>query len=153
MRSSRRCLPKERGLQSAGRRHCVQAAKEMDSKCSGLCPQEFESPRCRLQGWREAKENSWRLVALRQRKWEQKKCGSLEPSPRTTVKHEKSCGVLERQHPLWDSSPRSSDSKSDALSIRPRGPVLMGQAKLRNLCGTGRDPLWLKARKSSKTCL
>ena len=64
----------------------------------------------------------------------------------------KSCGVLERQHPLWDSSPRSSDWKSDALSIRPRGPVLMGQAKLRNLCGTGRDPLWLKARKSSKTC-
>ena len=28
----------------------------------------------------------------------------------------------------------------------------MGQAKLRNLCGMGRDPLWLKARKSSKTC-
>ena len=31
--------------------------------------------------------------------------------------------------------------------------MLMGQAKLTNLCGMGRDPLWLKARKSSKTCL
>ena len=63
MRSSRRCLPKERGLQSAGRRRCVRAAKEMDLKSIGLCRQGFESPRCRLQGWREAKENSWRLVA------------------------------------------------------------------------------------------
>ena len=34
----------------------------MDSKSIGLCPQGFESPRCRLQGWREATENSWRLV-------------------------------------------------------------------------------------------
>ena len=29
-------------------RHCVRAAKEMDSKSIGLCPQGFESPRCRL---------------------------------------------------------------------------------------------------------
>ena len=34
----------------------------MDSKSTGPCPQGFESPRCRLQGWREATENSWRLV-------------------------------------------------------------------------------------------
>ena len=27
---------------------CVRAAKEMDSKSIGLCPQGFESPRCRL---------------------------------------------------------------------------------------------------------
>ena len=50
------------GERSVGRRHCVRAAKEMDSKSIGLCPQGFESPRCRLQGWREATENSWRLV-------------------------------------------------------------------------------------------
>ena len=29
-------------------RHCVRAVKEMDSKSIGLCPQGFESPRCRL---------------------------------------------------------------------------------------------------------
>ena len=29
-------------------RHCVRAAKEMDSKSIGLRPQGFESPRCRL---------------------------------------------------------------------------------------------------------
>ena len=29
-------------------RQCVRAAKEMDSKSIGLCPQGFESPRCRL---------------------------------------------------------------------------------------------------------
>ena len=28
-------------------RHCVRAVKEMDSKSIGLCPQGFESPRCR----------------------------------------------------------------------------------------------------------
>ncbi len=38
-------------------RYCVRAVKEMDSKSIGLCPQGFESPRCRLaasclQGWR-----------------------------------------------------------------------------------------------------
>ena len=29
-------------------RHCVRVAKEMDSKSIGLCPQGFESPRCRM---------------------------------------------------------------------------------------------------------
>ena len=29
-------------------RQCVRAAKEMDSKSIGLCPQGFESPRCRF---------------------------------------------------------------------------------------------------------
>ena len=29
-------------------RHCVRVAKEMDSKSIGLCPQGFESPRCRF---------------------------------------------------------------------------------------------------------
>ena len=29
-------------------RHCVRAAKEMDSNSIGLCPQGFESPRCRF---------------------------------------------------------------------------------------------------------
>ena len=29
-------------------RHCVRAVKEMDSKSIGLCPQGFESPRCRM---------------------------------------------------------------------------------------------------------
>ena len=29
-------------------RHCVRAVKEMDSKSIGLCPQGFESPRCRI---------------------------------------------------------------------------------------------------------
>ena len=29
-------------------RHCVRAVKEMDSKSIGLCPQAFESPRCRF---------------------------------------------------------------------------------------------------------
>ena len=29
-------------------RQCVPAAKEMNSKSIGLCPQGFESPRCRL---------------------------------------------------------------------------------------------------------
>ena len=67
----------------------------MDSKSIGLCPQGFESPRCRLQGWREATENSWRLVggceallAPEEVAPEEtvssylgKKCGSLEPSP------------------------------------------------------------------------
>ena len=28
-------------------RHCVRVVKEMDSKSVGLCPQGFESPRCR----------------------------------------------------------------------------------------------------------
>ena len=32
-------------------RHCVRAVKEMDSKSIGLCPQGFESPRCRLTIW------------------------------------------------------------------------------------------------------
>ena len=101
----------------------------MDSKSIGLCPQGFESPRCRLQGWREATENSWRLVGGCEAllapeevapeetvsKWlvrvlsEEKKCGSLEPSPLNYCQTRKSCGVLERQHPLWDSSPQSSD--------------------------------------------
>ena len=31
-----------------GRRHCVRAAKELDSKSNGLCPQGLESPRCRI---------------------------------------------------------------------------------------------------------
>ena len=31
-----------------GSRQCVQAVKEMNSKSIGLCPQGFESPRCRL---------------------------------------------------------------------------------------------------------
>ncbi len=34
--------------QGASQRHCVRAVKEMDSKSIGLCPQGFESPRCRL---------------------------------------------------------------------------------------------------------
>ena len=34
-------------LQSHPARHCVRVAKEMDSKSIGLCPQGFESPRCR----------------------------------------------------------------------------------------------------------
>ena len=33
---------------ASGHRQCVRAAKEMDSKSIGLCPQGFESPRCRL---------------------------------------------------------------------------------------------------------
>ena len=32
----------------ASRRHCVRAAKELDSKSNGLCPQGLESPRCRI---------------------------------------------------------------------------------------------------------
>ena len=35
-------------------RHCVRVVKEMDSKSIGLCPQGFESPRCR---------NCWLLVS------------------------------------------------------------------------------------------
>ena len=31
-------------------RHCVRAAKEMESKSIGLCPQALESPRCRFRG-------------------------------------------------------------------------------------------------------
>ena len=34
-------------LGKCNHRHCVRAAKEMDSKSIGLCPQGFESPRCR----------------------------------------------------------------------------------------------------------
>ena len=33
---------------TSGYRQCVRAAKEMASKSIGLCPQGFESPRCRL---------------------------------------------------------------------------------------------------------
>ena len=36
-------------FQAHGRRHCVRAAKELDSKSNGLCPQGLESPRCRIQ--------------------------------------------------------------------------------------------------------
>ena len=36
-------------LMSSGMpRHCVRVVKEMDSKPIGLCPQGFESPRCRF---------------------------------------------------------------------------------------------------------
>ena len=35
-------------------RHCVRAVKEMDSKSIGLCPQGFESPRCRFWKFRRA---------------------------------------------------------------------------------------------------
>ena len=38
-------LARESPFQS---RQCVRAAKEMDSKSIGLCPQGFESPRCRI---------------------------------------------------------------------------------------------------------
>ena len=49
----------------AGRRHCVRAAKEMDSKSCGLCPQGLKSPRCRLQRnrdttWRELRRKNTR---------------------------------------------------------------------------------------------
>ena len=47
-------------------RQCVRAAKEMDSKSSGLCPQGFESPCCRFaelpqEGTkaREQEEHAW----------------------------------------------------------------------------------------------
>ena len=40
-------VPTRRRLVSVPR-HCVRVAKEMDSKSIGLCPQGFESPRCRL---------------------------------------------------------------------------------------------------------
>ena len=33
---------------SVSARQCVRVVKEMDSKSIGLCPQGFESPRCRL---------------------------------------------------------------------------------------------------------
>ena len=35
-------------LESSAPRQCVRVVKEMDSKSIGLCPQGFESPRCRL---------------------------------------------------------------------------------------------------------
>ena len=45
-------VPTERGIQRnhvlAWQRQCVRAVKEMDSQSIGLCPQGFESPRCRL---------------------------------------------------------------------------------------------------------
>ena len=34
------------------------------------------------------------------------------------------------KHPLWDSNPQSSDWKSDALSIRPRGLTTSAQMKM-----------------------
>ena len=34
-------------------RQCVRAAKEMDSEFIGLCPQGFESPRCRFEQFEE----------------------------------------------------------------------------------------------------
>ena len=40
-----RCRQRARAQQS---RQCVRAVKEMDSKSIGLCPQGFESPRCRI---------------------------------------------------------------------------------------------------------
>ena len=40
-----RCRQRARAHQS---RQCVRAVKEMDSKSIGLCPQGFESPRCRF---------------------------------------------------------------------------------------------------------
>ena len=47
-----RQVPKRKHLFSFDKimtlRHCVRAAQEMDSKSIGLCPQGFESPRCRL---------------------------------------------------------------------------------------------------------
>ena len=36
------------GRKDGCHRHCVRAVKEMDSKSIGLCPQGFESPRCRF---------------------------------------------------------------------------------------------------------
>ena len=86
----------------------------------GLCPQEFESPRCRLQGWREAKENSWRLLALRQRKWEQKKCGSLEPSPLNY------CQTREKVVESWkDNTP--CGTRAHNLRTRSPTPCPLGQ--------------------------
>jgi hypothetical protein len=40
-------LPKHRNF----KRHCVRVVKELDSKSNGLCPQGFESPRCRFLRW------------------------------------------------------------------------------------------------------
>ena len=40
--------PTTRPQQPLLQRHCVRAVKKMDSKFMGLCPQGFESPRCRL---------------------------------------------------------------------------------------------------------
>ncbi len=52
--SSRTLLPASAALHTlskysvASARQCVRVVKEMDSKSIGLCPQGFESPRCRL---------------------------------------------------------------------------------------------------------
>ena len=46
MNISKFCRYQTRGAKTY--RQCVRAVKEMDSKSIGLCPQGFESPRCRF---------------------------------------------------------------------------------------------------------
>ena len=49
-------LRNKRTRYKCNHRHCVRAAKEMDLKSIGLCPQGFESPRCRFSthSWAES---------------------------------------------------------------------------------------------------
>ena len=60
----------EAGLRVAAQpRQCVRAAKEMDSKSIGLCPQGFESPRCRFPepSRRESKKRKGKSKAAKSR--------------------------------------------------------------------------------------
>ena len=45
-------------------RQCVRAVKEMDSKSIGLCPQGFESPRCRFLSFDQRYANLVCLCAI-----------------------------------------------------------------------------------------
>ena len=95
----------------------------MDSKSIGLCPQGFESPRCRLQGWREATENSWRLVGG---------CEAVAPSPEETV-----CRLL--NYWLW--SPGKTTPPGEVRRL-----VQGASAELTNLCGMGQRPLMAEGK-------
>ena len=47
---------------TASQRQCVRAAKEMDSKSIGLCPQGVESPRCRSPGGQQGSRPQPRML-------------------------------------------------------------------------------------------
>ena len=67
-------------------RHCVRAVKEMDSKSIGLCPQGFESPRCRfllslLNDTKSKQERKNERNAERTKRAKRQKCISRESNP------------------------------------------------------------------------
>ena len=86
-------------------RHCVRAVKEMDSTSIGLCPQEFESARCRFATILFFRQRAFEFADYPWVKISEHHDFRTWPSPRSNSFIGNKIRNLEKRH-LWDSNPR-----------------------------------------------